>query len=166
MPSAPEAQVPRPLTYALMFHLVWTLLFAISGVGLAGLFLSAGQPVSAAGLPLLFLLPLAAFSFLLLVGLFVARVQLVAGALDRDTVFGWSEASGWVVLAVAPAGWLFAWWWRQATPPLTTELTSRLTQVELVVWWLSHLLGVMMLRGARRRYGAKASAAAHTNSAT
>ena len=44
MPLASEEHVPKPLTYALMYHVVWALLFGASGLVVHAL---AGKPSTA-----------------------------------------------------------------------------------------------------------------------
>ena len=41
MPAATDAQVPKPLTYTLMYHFLWCVLFLLSALTLFGVFLAS-----------------------------------------------------------------------------------------------------------------------------
>ena len=83
MPLASEEQVPKPLTYTLMYHFLWCVLFLLSAGALAGVFLAAGQPLGVAlGAPL----PLVFFGLLAGLGAlitYVVRVQVLLGQASR-----------------------------------------------------------------------------------
>jgi hypothetical protein len=160
MPLAPEAQVPKPLTYTLMYHFLWCVLFLLSAGALMGVFLVSGQPLGRAlGAPLGLVL------FALLAGAgalatYLVRVQILLGELGPLDGFRWSAASSWAVVILVPPAWLL---WRFAVDPLArsvpAQITSTVILVELVLWWLSHLLSVRGLAGGRRKL-LKAAAAA------
>ncbi|HEX2515151.1 MAG TPA: hypothetical protein VH257_10630 [Chloroflexota bacterium] len=153
MPLASEEQVPKPLTYTLMYHFLWCVLFLLSAGALAGVFLAAGQPLGVAlGAPL----PLVFFGLLAGLGAlitYVVRVQVLLGQASREGAFRWSAISSWGVIVLAPVAWLL---WRFVFDPLAgsvpAQITSMVVQVELIVWWLSHLLSVRGLARGRRVY--------------
>lgn len=153
MPLASEEQVPKPLTYTLMYHFLWCVLFLLSAVALAGVFLAAGQPP---GVALTAPLPLVTFGFLAGAGAlvtYIIRVQVLLGEVSRESAFRWSAVSSWGVIVLAPVAWLL---WRLVFDPLArsvpADITSMVVQVELIVWWLSHLLSVRGLSRGRRTY--------------
>jgi hypothetical protein len=153
MPLASEEQVPKPLTYALMYHFLWCVLFMLSAAALSGVFLAAGQPLGIVfGAPL----PVVFFGLVAFVGAlvtYVVRVQILFGQLSKETAFRWSAISSWGVILLAPVAWLL---WRAVFDPQATSVPARLTsmvvQVELIVWWLSHLLSLRGLARGRRTY--------------
>ena len=104
MPLASEEQVPKPLTYTLMYHFLWCVLFLLSAGALAGVFLAAGQPLGVAlGAPL----PLVFFGLLAGLGAlitYVVRVQVLLGQASRESAFRWSAISSWGVIVLAPRG--------------------------------------------------------------
>ncbi len=171
MPAASEEQVPKPLTYTLMYHGLWLAMFLLSAVGLGVLFLASGF---AAGRALLTPWPLYALAALAAVGFlatYVIRVQVLLGEVTKEDAFRWSAASSWAVLAVAPVLWL-AWIFGEPTvrqaitggrgwaPP--EGIISATYKVEVVVWWLSHLLSVRGLARGRKRYLDSGEASAQT----
>src|SRR3954471_10244494 len=106
MPLASEAQVPKPLTYTLMYHFLWCVMFALSAVGLMGLFLASGV-----GLPRAVLAPWPLLALALVAGLgsfatYAVRIQVLLGEFDKTEAYRWSEASSWAVLVFAPLVWL------------------------------------------------------------
>ncbi|MDQ3700358.1 MAG: hypothetical protein M3442_05490 [Chloroflexota bacterium] len=153
MPLASEEQVPKALTYTLMYHFLWFILFLLSAVALAGVFLVSGQPVGRAlGAPM----SLVFFAVVAGIGAFATyavRVQLLLGQLSKQDGFRWSATSSWGVLLLAPVAWLG---WRFIFDPLAqsvpAQITSMVIQVELIVWWLSHLMSVRGLTRGRRKY--------------
>ncbi|HEU5315113.1 MAG TPA: hypothetical protein VFX49_03330 [Chloroflexota bacterium] len=166
MPAASDEQVPKPLTYTLMYHFLWCLLFWLSALTLFLLFLGANRPDWGAALTFG---PPAALGVLgLIAGLgafatYVVRVQLLLGEITKEDGFRWSSRSSWAVIGLAPV--LFAVWKLAAEPlarahwggqeagwPVPVEMTIAVTQVEVVVWWLSHLLSVRGLARGRKRY--------------
>ncbi len=153
MPLASEEQVPKPLTYTLMYHLLWCILFLLSALALAGVFLAAGQPVGRA-----LGAPLSVVFFGLVAGAgalasYAVRVQILLGQLSTADGFRWSATSSWGVLLFAPLAWLL---WRFIFDPraqsVPAQITSMVIQVELIVWWLSHLLSVRGLTRGRRTF--------------
>ncbi|MGH2352225.1 MAG: hypothetical protein ACRDI2_21280 [Chloroflexota bacterium] len=153
MPIAPEEQVPKPLTYTLMYHFLWGILFLLSAITLAGVFLVSGQPVTRA-----LLAPLGLVFFALVAGLgtlatYAVRVQVLLGELTKEDAFRWSAASSWGVLLFAPVAWLL---WRFVVDPLARsvpgQITSMVVEVEVIVWWLSHLLSVRGLSRGRKKH--------------
>jgi hypothetical protein len=86
---------------------------------------------------------------------------VLLGEFDKTEAFRWSEASSWGVLILAPIVWLL---WvavepgvqhlvnggRPWAPP--EAIVSAMVKVEIVVWWLSHLLSVRGLSRGRKRY--------------
>jgi len=168
MPGASAEQVPKPLTYALMYHGLWAVLFLASWLALTVVFLSTGQGIVHGLLPPLSLLGLgllAAGGFLVT---YVARVHLLEGTVTVAEAYEMSRWSAQAVLALAPALLLLRLaaaplaraLLRIETWPLTLTLTGAVFQVELVVWWLSHLLNLNGLRrGLRREVGLAAGLA-------
>jgi hypothetical protein len=161
MPTAPEEQVPKPLTYTLMYHALWCVMFVLSACALAVLFLATGWGFPRAVLAPLTLLALGVAAG---IGAFVAygiRLSVLLGDATKEEAFQWSALSSRAVLVLAPllwAAWFFAEPSAQAAwnggrdwaPP---EGISSLTfKVEVIVWWLSHLLSVRGLARGRRKY--------------
>ncbi len=167
MPLASEEQVPKPLTYTLMYHFLWCAMFLLSAVGLMALFLAAG-----AGFPRAVLAPWPLLALALVAGAgsfatYAVRIQVLLGEFDKAEAFHWSEASSWAVLIFAPVVWLL---WvliepgvqhlvtggRPWAPP--EAIVSATFKVETIVWWLSHLLSVRGLTRGRRKYLVAAAA--------
>ena len=153
MPRASEEQVPKPLTYTLMYHFLWCILFLLSAVALSGVFLAAGQPLGvalAAPLPLVFFGVVAGLGSL---ATYVVRIQVLLNEATKEDAFRWSAISSWGVILLAPLAWLL---WRVVFDPMArsvpADITSMVVQVELIVWWLSHLLSVRGLSRGRRKY--------------
>ena len=162
MPLASEEHVPKPLTYALMYHVVWALLFGASGLGLAILFLVAGHSWQRSLLPPAGLIAFALLSGLGVLVLYVVRVQLMTENVEQRTAYRLSQWSNRAVLVFAPA---FLLLFRFALEPLartvlgvsewpvTAAIASAALQVEVAVWWLSHLLSMSQVARARKRAG-------------
>ncbi|MAG34674.1 MAG: hypothetical protein CL878_00265 [Dehalococcoidia bacterium] len=162
MPLASEERVPKPLTYALMYHVVWALLFGATGFGLAILFIVIGHSWQRSFIPPSGLLAFALLSGLGVVALYVIRVQLMTENVEQRTAYRVSQWSNRVVLIFAPA---FLLLFRFVLEPLaravlgisewpvTAAIASAALQVEVAVWWLSHLLSTSQLSRARRRAG-------------
>jgi hypothetical protein len=153
MPLASEEQVPKPLTYTLMYHFLWCVLFLLSAAALTGVFLAAGQPL---GVALTAPLPLVFFGVVAGVGslaTYVVRIQVLLDEASKEDAFRWSALSSWGVILLAPVAWLL---WRLIFDPMArsvpADITSMVVQVELIVWWLSHLLSVRGLSRGRRKY--------------
>ena len=162
MPLASEEKVPKPLTYALMYHVIWALLFGVSGVGLAILFLVAGQSWQRSLLAPSGLVVFGLLSGCGVLALYVVRVQLMTDDIEQQTAYRVSQWSNRVVLVFAPA---FLLLFRFALEPLaravlgvsewpvTATIASAALQVEVAVWWLSHLLSMSQVARARKRAG-------------
>src|SRR5688500_5536045 len=167
MPAASDAQVPKPLTYTLMYHFLWCVLFLLSALTLFGVFLTSnagGRHGFAGGL----LAPVILVGLGLSAGMgflatYVVRVQLLLGEVTWDEAFRWSSRSSWAVIGFAPL--LFALWklpdvgverllLRAAGQDWSVPMQMTLTtaEIEVVVWWLSHLLSVRGLVKGRKRY--------------
>jgi len=160
MPAASDDQVPKPLTYTLMYHFLWCVLFWLSA--LTVFLILAGRDW---GVALTFGPPavLGALGLIAAVGAlttYVVRVQLLLGELTKEDGFRWSSRSSWAVIALAPV--LFGAWklaleplahahWSERWPAPVT-MTQAVAEVEVVVWWLSHLLSVRGLARGRKRY--------------
>jgi hypothetical protein len=90
------------------------------------------------------------------------RVQILVGETSRGEAFTVSAVSSWAVLVFAPFAlgfWRFVaeplareWWTEGASWPITAQITAAVVYVEVIVWWLSHLLSVRGLRRGRTRY--------------
>src|SRR5579884_3881991 len=89
MPVASEEQVPKPLTYTLMYHLLWAIMFGLSALALGGVFVASGQPVAS----VLWLVLLAVLAGVGTLVTYSVRVQVLLGALGKAEAFRWSEAS-------------------------------------------------------------------------
>jgi hypothetical protein len=161
MPAASDEQVPKPLTYTLMYHGLWAVMFFLSYLVLAGVFISSDRgPLRslAAPWPLLALAVVAAGGFLAAYGI---RLSVLVGDFSKDDAFRWSAGSSWVVIVLAPLLW-GVWWIVEPrvqaaitggqpwAPP--EAITSATFKVEVVVWWLSHLLSIRGLPRGRRKY--------------
>ena len=166
MPAATDAQVPKPLTYTLMYHFLWCVLFFLSALTLLGVFLASGRGFVEGVLPPLILVALGTIAGVGFLATYVVRVQLLLGKVTWEEAFRWSSRSSWAVLGFAPA--LFALW-KLALEPLAryvwgatwsvpVQMTVTMAEVEVVVWWLSHLLSVRGLAKGRKRYLAPAAA--------
>ena len=160
MPAASDDQVPKPLTYTLMYHFLWCILFWLSALTLFLLFLGRDW-----GAALTFGPPAVLGALGLVAGIgafatYVVRVQLMLGEISKEDGFRWSSRSSWAVIALAPA--VFGAWKLAVEPlarahwgaqwPVPVEMTVAVAQVEVVVWWLSHLLSVRGLARGRKRY--------------
>jgi hypothetical protein len=160
VPAATDAQVPKPLTYTLMYHFLWCVLFFLSALTLLGVFLASGRGFVEGVLPPLILVALGSIAGIGFLATYVVRVQLLLGKVTWEEAFRWSSRSSWAVLAFAPA--LFALWKLAAEPlaryawgatwPVPVQMTVTMAEVEVVVWWISHLLSVRGLAKGRRRY--------------
>lgn len=172
VPAATDAQVPKPLTYTLMYHFLWCVLFLLSALTLFGVFLAsnAGARHGFAGglLPPMILVALGLIAGIGFLATYIVRVQLLLGKVTWDEAFRWSSRSSWAVLIFAPA--LFALW-KLALEPLArwlwgatwsvpVQMTVTMAEVEVVIWWLSHLLSVRGLAKGRKRYLVPAQPAA------
>jgi hypothetical protein len=167
VPAATDAQVPKPLTYTLMYHFLWCVLFFLSALTLLGVFIASGRSFAEGVLPPLILVALGAIAGVGFLATYVVRVQLLLGKVTWEEAFRWSSRSSWAVLVFAPA--LFALWklalerlaryvWG-ATWPVPVQMTVTMAEVEVVVWWISHLFSVRGLAKGRKRYLAPAAAA-------
>jgi hypothetical protein len=162
MPRASEEQVPKPLTYTLMYHFLWCVMFLLSAALLWSIFLASGQRSASA-----ILAPLAVVAFALLAGVgalgaYELRVRLLLNEVTREEAFRWSAFSSRVVIVFAAAV-LAAWalvlaplarsLWGGGQPwPVPVLMTEALLQVELVVWGLSHLMSVRGISRGRKKY--------------
>jgi hypothetical protein len=166
MPLASEEQVPKPLTYTLMYHFLWFVMFLLSGLTLTALFLPRYGALRAFAAPG----GLYALALLAAVGAFATyavRLQVLLGEFTRADAFRWSAASSWAVIGVAPVLWA-VWvagetqaqhWWNGGQSWAPPEgIASAVFKVEIVVWWLSHLLSIRGLARGRRRYLAQPGA--------
>ena len=167
MPVASEEQVPKALTYTLMYHFLWCVMFALSALTLTGVFLASGHGLGRAllrPLPLVFLALVAGAGAF---ATYVIRVEVLLGEVDKARAFRWSAISSWAVLAFAPALWLV---WSFGIERLVAgglqswsvpaQMTAMVLKVEVIVWWLSHLLSVRGLSRGRKRVLGSAGAPA------
>ncbi|CAA9300836.1 MAG: hypothetical protein AVDCRST_MAG77-5991 [uncultured Chloroflexi bacterium] len=165
MPAATNDQIPKPLTYTLMYHFLWFVLFLLSALTLWGIFLSTGRGFWLGFVPPLLLVVLALIAGIGFLATYVVRVQILLGDLDKGAGFRWSARSSWAVVLLAPT--LFGVWKLVAEPlarhawpglwPVTVQMTLTTAEVEVVVWWLSHLLSVRGLARGRKVYLAPAA---------
>ena len=167
MPVASDEQVPKALTYTLMYHFLWCFMFVMSGLALSALFLATGWGAQRA-----LLAPGALYATGLVAGIgsfaaYGVRLNVLLGDCSKDEAFRWSSASSWAVLMLAPilwAAWVLAepfargiWNSGQAWAP-PEAISSLMFKVEVIVWWLSHLLSVRGLTRGRRLLPAAAQA--------
>ena len=157
-----------------MYHFLWCVLFFLSALTLFGVFLAsnAGSRHGLAGglLPPVILFALGSIAGVGFLATYVVRVQLLLGEVTWDEAFRWSSRSSWAVIAFAPV--LFALWklpdvgverlllrniGQDWSVPMQMTLTT--AEIEVVVWWISHLMSVRGLAKGRKRYLAPASAA-------
>jgi hypothetical protein len=161
MPAASDEQVPKPLTYTLMYHGLWAAMFFLSYLVLASVFISSDRGLLrslAAPWPLLALAVVAAGGFLAAYGI---RLSVLVGDFGKDDAFRWSTGSSWAVIVLAPLLWGV---WVMVEPRVRATITggqpwappeaitSAMFKVEVVVWWLSHLLSIRGLARGRRKY--------------
>jgi hypothetical protein len=170
MPAATDAQIPKPLTYTLMYHFLWFVLFLLSALTLWGIFLPTGRGFWLGFAPPLLLVMLGLVAGIGFLATYVVRIQILLGNLNKEDGFRWSARSSWAVVLLAPA--LFGLWKLVAEPvarsawpdqwPVTVQMTLTAAEVEVVVWWLSHLLSVRGLARGRKVYLAPRPAPAAT----
>jgi hypothetical protein len=157
MPVASEEQVPKPLTYTLMYHFLWCVMFVLSAILLWSVLLASGQRSAGA-----LLAPLAVVVFALVAGAgalatYEVRVRLLLGEITKEEAFHWSAVSSRAVIVFVPLAFV-AWklvraaWGAGWLESVAAQMTEWLLQVEAVVWWLSHLLSVRGLARGRRKY--------------
>jgi hypothetical protein len=160
MPAASDDQIPKPLTYTLMYHFLWFILFLLSAVALWGIFLATGRGFQLGFLPPLLFVGLAVVAGIGFLATYVVRVQILLGNLDKQDGFRWSARSSWAVVIGAPV--LFGAW-KLALEPLArtiwqgdwavpVQMTVAAAEVEVWVWWISHLLSVRGLARGRKHY--------------
>ncbi len=162
MPAASDDQVPKPLTYTLMYHFLWFVLFLLSAVTFLGVFWSAGWGFGMAVLPPMLFVVLALIAGVGAFATYVVRVQLMLGEISKEDGFRWSSRSSWAVIAFVPVLFLLTFalesWiqtlWQQWPVPVSMTVTA--VKVELVVWWISHLMSVRGLARGRKHYLAPA----------
>lgn len=161
MPTASEEQVPKALTYTLMYHFLWCVMFLLSALGLMALFLASHRTVAQAVLP-----PLTLVVFALVAGVgavitYGVRVEVLKGDMTKLDAFQWSSTSSWAILIFVPVA-LAVFWVLSGAPgqalfnggrdwSVPASLTNGMVKIELVVWWLSHLLSVRGLTRGRRK---------------
>jgi hypothetical protein len=168
MPAASDAQIPKPLTYTLMYHFLWFVLFLLSALTFWGIFLSTGWGFQLGVLPPLVFVALAVVAGVGFFATYVIRVQILLGNLNKEEGFRWSGRSSWAVVLLAPS--LFGLWKLALEPlahgawperwPIPVQMTLTAAEVEVVVWWLSHLLSVRGLARGRKVYLAPAPTSA------
>ena len=83
MPAATDEQVPKPLTYTLMYHGLWCAMFLLSAFGLSGLFFASGVGFLRALLAPWPLLALALAAGLGLFATYAVRIQVLLGEFDK-----------------------------------------------------------------------------------
>jgi hypothetical protein len=174
MPLASEEQIPKPLTYTLMYHFLWAVLFLLSALTLFVLFAGSGRSAALTILPPLSLVALGVLAGAGFLATYVVRVQILLGQMTKEAGFRWSSRSSWAVIIAAPL--LFGLWSLAVEPlaraqwsaawPVPVEMTVAVAKVEVVVWWLSHLLSVRGLARGRKRYLAPAPQARGMPAAT
>lgn len=167
MPTASNDQVPKPLTYTLMYHFLWFVLFLLSALMLVAIFAANGWSASLVWGPPSVLFGLAALAFAGFWVTYVIRLRLLLGEVTKEDGFRWSARSSWAVIVLAPVVFVL---WKLALEPLAhavwsdqwpvpVAMTVLMVEVEVVVWWISHLLSVRGLARGRKVYLPAASAA-------
>jgi len=162
MPSLSNDQVPKPLTYTLMYHGLWAALFLMTTILYWAIFLYSGQDTFRALVP-----PLGLLFFAVVAGIgcwlaYTTRLAILLGQATWDDAFTLSSWSSWGVLIFAPAS-LAVWQWaiipashalglQEGWGGVPGVLTEGAIKVEVIVWWLSHLLSVRGLIRGRRDY--------------
>jgi hypothetical protein len=162
MPAVDNVLVPKPLTYTLMYHGLWAVIFLLTAIVYWGIFLASGQPVFRALVP-----PLGLVALALVAGFgawlsYKTRLGVLLGEATWDEAFTLSSWSSWAVLLFAPA-FLVAWQWvgipiahqigvEDGWAGVPGTLTEGAIIVEVIVWWLSHLLSVRGIIQGRRLY--------------
>jgi hypothetical protein len=136
-------------------------MFFLSYLVLAGVFVASHVGVSRSVLapwPLLALAVAAAGGFVAVYGI---RLSVLVGDFNKDDAFRWSAGSSWAVIVLAPLLWGV---WVMVEPRVQAAITggqpwappeaitSAMFKVEVVVWWLSHLLSIRGLARGRRTY--------------
>lgn len=167
MPAATDAQIPKPLTYTLMYHFLWCVLFLLSALTLLGVFLASGRGIVEGVLPPLILVALGLIAGAGFLAAYVVRVQLLLGEISREDGFRWSSRSSWSVILMVPFVFLGlhvvqgnrAW-------SVPMDMTLMAAKIEVVVWWISHLLSVRGLAKGRKLYLAPAAGGGATGSGT
>lgn len=163
MPAVDNAIVPKPLTYTLMYHALWAVLFMLTAVVYWGMFLASGQPAFRAIVPPLGLVALAGVAGIGAWFSYKMRLAVLLGEATWDDAFTLSAWSSWAVIVLAPA-LLGVWLWGlipaahalglpdgwAGAPGILTEGAIK---VEVIVWWLSHLLSIRGIIRGRRVYG-------------
>lgn len=162
MPAVDNVLVPKPLTYTLMYHGLWAVIFLLTAVVYWGIFFASNQPPLKALVP-----PLGLVGLALVAGLgawlsYMTRLAVLLGEASWDDAFTISEWSSWAVIGFAPV-FLAVWQW--ALIPLARQLgleegwagvpgalTEGAIRVEVIVWWLSHLLSIRGIIQGRRAY--------------
>ena len=168
MPAASDAQVPKPLTYTLMYHFLWFVLFLLTALTFMGVFMSAGWGFGlTVGPPMVFVV-LALIAGVGALATYIVRVQLLLGEISKEDGFRWSSRSSWAVLILVPL--VFGLWKLGLEPvlraqatgpwPIPVQMSLTAAEVEVVVWWISHLLSVRGLARGRKVYLPAAAAAA------
>jgi hypothetical protein len=155
MPAASDDQVPKPLTYTLMYHVLWSVLFWLSALTLFILFAGRNWGVALTFGPPAVLGALGLVAALGGLATYIVRVQLLLGEISKEDGFRWSSRSSWAVIVIAPVlfgalTWARSWWGTGWATPL--DMAVAVAQVEVAVWWLSHLLSVRGLVRGRKRY--------------
>jgi hypothetical protein len=155
MPAASDEQVPKPLTYTLMYHFLWCVLFWLSALTLFFLFAGHQWGFAETYGPPAVLGVLGLVAGLGAFATYVVRVQLMLGELSKQDGFRWSSRSSWAVIVLAPPvfaalTWARSGWGAGWSVPL--DMTIAVAQIEVAVWWMSHLLSVRGLTRGRKRY--------------
>ncbi len=162
MPAFDNVHVPKPLTYTLMYHGLWAIIFFLTAIVYWGIFLASGQAPFKALVPPLGLVLFGGFAAVGAWLAYATRLAVLLGKASWDDAFTLSAWSSWVVIVFAPAS-LAVWQWgliplaRQFGLPegwggVPGTLTEGAILVEVIVWWLSHLLSIRGIIRGRRAY--------------
>ena len=162
MPAVDNVLVPKPLTYTLMYHGLWAIIFLLTAMVYWGIFFPSPQPAFRAIVP-----PLGLVGLALVAGFgawlsYMTRLGVLLGEATWDDAFTLSEWSSWAVIGFAPV-FLVVWQWgliplahqfglEEGWAGVPGALTEGAIRVEVIVWWLSHLLSIRGIIQGRRLY--------------
>lgn len=162
MPAVDNVLVPKPLTYTLMYHGLWAVIFMLTAVVYWGIFIASGQPTFRALVPPLGLVGLAVIAGFGAWLSYMTRLGVLLGEASWDDAFTLSSWSSWAVIVFAPV-FLASWQWgliplahqfglQEGWAGVPGALTEGAIRVEVIVWWLSHLLSIRGIIQGRRTY--------------
>ena len=106
MPAVDNAVVPKPLTYTLMYHGLWAIIFLLTAMVYWGIFFASGQPAFRAIVPPLGLVGLALIagfgawlSYMTRLGVLLGEAPLGVAAGEVGVVRAEDHAAGQALVA-------------------------------------------------------------------